>query len=75
MPRDPWNQLVTNYNPQMSIGMRTKRHFFPAGNELTFVDGQLHTDEAYKRRYTQHQFKDYYLIRTGNLNKRIIDAF
>lgn len=50
MRRDPWNTLA-NYNPQMAIGMRTKRHFFPEGEELFFENGVLHTDESYGRRY------------------------
>ena len=42
--------------------MRTKRHLFPPGEELVFLDGQLHTDESYTRRYHQHRFKEHYLI-------------
>lgn len=55
--------------------MRTKRHFFPAGEELVFLDGQFHTDESYIRRYAQHQFKDHYLILTGTFDQKIHDKF
>ena len=55
--------------------MRTKRHFFPRGEELVFLDGQLHTDESYTRRYHQHRIKDHYLLLSGNINEKINDKF
>lgn len=33
-----WTSQV-DYNPQIGLGMRTKRHLFPPGNELVFIDG------------------------------------
>lgn len=55
--------------------MRTKRHFFPDGEELVFLDGQPHTAESYHRRYHQHIFKDHYLLLTGNFNTSIHDKY
>ena len=73
-PREPWNPLV-NYNPQVGLGMRTKRHFFPEGEELIFLDGVDHTTESYHRRYNQHIFKDHYLILTGNIDSKIHNKY
>ena len=56
--------------------MRTKRHFFPDGEELVFLnDGISHTAESYHRRYHQHIFKDHYLILTGNIDSKIHDKY
>lgn len=56
--------------------MRTKRHLFPPGEELVFIDGQLHTDESYTRRYHQHRFKDHYLILDADVSEeRLIHLF
>ena len=55
--------------------MRTKRHFFPVGEELVFLDGQFHVDESYSRRYHQHRFKEHYLIPTSNMSDKVREKF
>ena len=64
-----------DYNPEIGLGMRTKRHLFPPGDELVFVNGQFHTDECKMRRYHLHTIKDHYLLLTGNINDKIHEEF
>lgn len=71
---DAWSSLV-DYNPEIGMGMRTKRHLFPPGDELVFEDGEFHTDECLRRRYHQHTIKDHYMLLTGNFNEEIHSEF
>jgi len=72
--REPWNSLV-NYNPQMGIGMRTKRHFFPDGAELMFLDGPPHVQECFHRRYHQHLFKNHLIIHSHSIDQQIHETY